>query len=125
MSNPVRVLVVDDSALMRKMIPQIIERDNGIQVVGTAMDGEFAIKKMDEGLIDAMVVQNPYEMGFQGARLLKALVKDDQATVQEMFPNHGKEDGDLYDTGIKVVAPDKDSPLARAARRPAGVRTLP
>ncbi len=48
MSEPVRVLVVDDSALMRKMIPQIIERDEGIQVVGTAMDGEFAIKKMDE-----------------------------------------------------------------------------
>jgi len=48
MSDPVRVLVVDDSALMRKMIPQIIERDGGIQVVGTAMDGEFAIKKMDE-----------------------------------------------------------------------------
>jgi two-component system chemotaxis response regulator CheB len=48
MSEPVRVLVVDDSALMRKMIPQIIERDSGIQVVGTAMDGEFALKKMDE-----------------------------------------------------------------------------
>jgi two-component system chemotaxis response regulator CheB len=48
MSDPVRVLVVDDSALMRKLIPQIIERDTGIQVVGTAMDGEFALKKMDE-----------------------------------------------------------------------------
>ena len=36
----VRVLVVDDSALMRKLIPQILERDPSIEVVGTAMDGE-------------------------------------------------------------------------------------
>ncbi len=44
----VRVLVVDDSALMRKLIPQIIERDSSIQVVGTAMDGAFALKKIEE-----------------------------------------------------------------------------
>ncbi len=49
MTRPtVRVLVVDDSALMRKLIPQIIERDPSIQVVGTAMDGEFALKKIAE-----------------------------------------------------------------------------
>ena len=48
MSEPVRVLVIDDSALMRKLIPQIIERDSSIQVVGTAMDGEFGLKKIEE-----------------------------------------------------------------------------
>lgn len=48
MSEPVRVLVIDDSALMRKLIPQIIERDPEIQVVGTAMDGEFGLKKIEE-----------------------------------------------------------------------------
>ena len=48
MSEPIRVLVIDDSALMRKLIPQIIERDPSIQVVGTAMDGEFGLKKIEE-----------------------------------------------------------------------------
>jgi two-component system chemotaxis response regulator CheB len=48
MRQPVRVLVVDDSALMRKLIPQIIERDPSIHVVGTAMDGTFALKKIEE-----------------------------------------------------------------------------
>ncbi len=48
MSAPVRVLVVDDSALMRKMIPQILERDRSIRVVGTAMDGTFGLKKIAE-----------------------------------------------------------------------------
>jgi two-component system, chemotaxis family, protein-glutamate methylesterase/glutaminase len=48
MSGPVRVLVVDDSALMRKMIPRVLEADGSIQVVGTAMDGSFGLKKIEE-----------------------------------------------------------------------------
>ncbi len=48
MSGKVRVLVVDDSALMRKLIPQILERDSDIEVVGTAMDGAFGLKKIEE-----------------------------------------------------------------------------
>ena len=44
----IKVLVVDDSALMRKLIPQILERDSMIQVVGTAMDGQFALKKIGD-----------------------------------------------------------------------------
>ena len=48
MSEQVKVLVIDDSALMRKLIPQILARDNSIQVVGTAMDGEFGLKKIEE-----------------------------------------------------------------------------
>jgi len=47
MSNKVRVLVVDDSALMRKLIPQILARDTDIEVVGTAMDGAFGLKKIE------------------------------------------------------------------------------
>ena len=48
MSEKVRVLVVDDSALMRKMIPRILQRDESIEVVGTAIDGSFALRKIDE-----------------------------------------------------------------------------
>lgn len=48
MTDQIRVLVVDDSALMRKLIPQILEREPSIQVVGTAMDGAFALKKIEE-----------------------------------------------------------------------------
>jgi two-component system, chemotaxis family, protein-glutamate methylesterase/glutaminase len=44
----IRVLVVDDSALMRKMIPRILASDSGIEAVGTAMDGLFALKKIQE-----------------------------------------------------------------------------
>jgi len=47
-SDRIRVLVVDDSALMRKLIPQILERDKSIEVVGTAMDGSFGLRKIED-----------------------------------------------------------------------------
>ena len=48
MSAKIRVLVVDDSALMRKLIPQILLDDPSIEVVGTAMDGVIGLRKIEE-----------------------------------------------------------------------------
>ena len=40
---------------------------------------ELAVEHVEAGRIDATVCQNPYEMGYQGVRLLKALIeKDDE-----------------------------------------------
>ena len=44
----VRVLVVDDSALMRKLLVKMLEKEEGIEVVGTAMDGVFALEKIEK-----------------------------------------------------------------------------
>jgi len=86
------------------------ERRRALTVV--TFDAEpGAITAMADGHIDAMVVQNPYEMGYQGVRLMKALVEDDQATIHKMLPNLGKPDGDIYDTGLKVVVPDDNKAL--------------
>jgi ribose transport system substrate-binding protein len=52
-------------------------------------------------------------MGYQGVKLMKALVEKDEATVKQMLPDQGKPDGDIYDTGLKVVVPDEGSPLKR------------
>jgi ribose transport system substrate-binding protein len=77
-----------------------------------AFDAEpIAIQEMGKGMIDAMVVQNPFEMGYQGVRLLKALVEKDDKAIKEILPKKGQTDGDLYDTGLKVVVPDEGSPL--------------
>jgi len=73
----------------------------------------IAIQQIAAGYIDAMVVQNPYQMGYQGVRLMKALHEKDQKTVHEMLPHQGQPDGDLYDTGLKIVVPDRKSPLSR------------
>jgi ribose transport system substrate-binding protein len=79
-----------------------------------AFDAEpDAVRQMGEGMIDAMVVQNPFEMGYQSVRALKAMHEKDEKTLSEMFPRQGESDGDLYDTGLKVVVPSKESPLKR------------
>ena len=43
MKKPVRVLVVDDSAYIRKVVKEMLGRDGSIEVVGTARDGEDAL----------------------------------------------------------------------------------
>jgi len=74
MKNPVRVLVVDDSALMRKLIPNILERDDSIEVVGTAMDGHFALKKIED--LSPQVVTLDLEMpGMNGIDTLKEIMR--------------------------------------------------
>ena len=74
MIQPVRVLVVDDSALMRKLIPQIIETDSSIQVVGTAMDGNFGLKKIEE--LKPQVVTLDLEMPRMGGLdMLKEIMR--------------------------------------------------
>ena len=40
--------MVDDSALMRKLIPQALLRDPSIEVIGTAMDGLIGLRKIEE-----------------------------------------------------------------------------
>jgi ribose transport system substrate-binding protein len=72
---------------------------------------EASIRAMHDGNLDVMVVQNPFNMGYQGVRLLKALVDDDRSVIDEMFPNYGQPEGNLYRTGLKVVVPDEGSPL--------------
>jgi len=72
MSERVRVLVVDDSALMRKLIPAILERDPSIEVIGTAMDGAFALKKIDEFNPDVVTLdlEMPRMDGLEALRLI-------------------------------------------------------
>jgi two-component system chemotaxis response regulator CheB len=73
-NDPIRVLVVDDSALMRKMIPRMLERDNSLQVVGTAMDGAFALEKIGE--LKSDVVTLDLEMPrMNGAETLRAITR--------------------------------------------------
>ncbi len=45
--DKIRVLVVDDSAFMRRVISDILDSDDDIEVVGTARNGGDAIKKVE------------------------------------------------------------------------------
>ncbi len=46
--SPIRVLVVDDSAYIRKVLTEILSRHPRVDVVGTARDGQEALDKVAE-----------------------------------------------------------------------------
>lgn len=44
--KPIRVLIIDDSALVRKLLREILEHDGSFEVVDTAMDPVYAVEKI-------------------------------------------------------------------------------
>jgi two-component system chemotaxis response regulator CheB len=87
--SSVRVLVVDDSALMRKLIPQMLAADESIEVVGTAMDGNFCLKKIEE--LRPSVITLDLEMpGMNGIDTLKEIMRRQPVPVI-VFSSHSTE----------------------------------
>ncbi len=86
MSDRIRVLVVDDSALMRKLIPRVLESDASLEVVGTAMDGEFALRKIEE--LRPHVVTLDLEMPRMGGIELLRLIHRQQPLPVIVFSTH-------------------------------------
>lgn len=70
-----RVMVVDDSGFMRKIISDLIELDSAFQVVATAVNGREAIDKVAELKPDlvTMDVEMPVMNGLES---LKVIMKD-------------------------------------------------
>jgi len=54
--SPINVLIVDDSALMRNLIGRIVESDPALVLVGKAMNGVFALKKLETLDVDIIVL---------------------------------------------------------------------
>ncbi|WP_068619309.1 protein-glutamate methylesterase/protein-glutamine glutaminase [Paenibacillus tuaregi] len=68
--RPYRILVVDDSAFMRKIISDLIEQDPDLKVVGTARNGQEALKRIAELEPDlvTMDVEMPEMNGLEALR---------------------------------------------------------
>ncbi len=56
MNKPVKVLIVDDSALVRNALTEILSSDPDIEVVGTAADPFLAAKKMEAVVPDVLTL---------------------------------------------------------------------
>jgi two-component system chemotaxis response regulator CheB len=53
---PVRVMVVDDSAIVRGLIVQMLEKHSGVSVVARAANGEIALAEMGRTSVDVIVL---------------------------------------------------------------------
>lgn len=70
MSERIRVLVVDDSAFIRKVVAQMLSRSAAIDVVGTARDGEEALEQV-ERLRPDVVTLDLMMPGMNGVEFLR------------------------------------------------------
>jgi two-component system chemotaxis response regulator CheB len=74
MNTLIRVLVVDDSAFMRKVITDLLEHDKRIKVIATARNGQDALDKIQQ--LNPDVVTLDIEMPIMnGLELLKKIMK--------------------------------------------------
>ena len=82
MSRPIRVVVVDDHALVRTGLVQLLEGADDISVIGTAADGVEAIEvvRRDPPDVVLMDLQMPRGDGVAATRAIRALPGPRSAT---------------------------------------------
>lgn len=86
----IKVLVVDDSALVRKIISDILQKDPMIEVVGTANNGQTAIYKnetLDPDVI-TMDIEMPIMDGLESLRTIIAS-KPKPVIMMSVLTQHG------------------------------------
>jgi two-component system chemotaxis response regulator CheB len=72
--DPIRVMVVDDSVVVRKIVTDVLSGDPGIEVVGTAVNGKVAVAKLDNLRPDlvTMDIEMPEMNGIDAVRAIRA-----------------------------------------------------
>ena len=72
--NPIRVMVVDDSVVVRKIVTDVLSADPDIEVVGTAVNGKIAVAKLDQLKPDlvTMDIEMPEMNGIEAVRAIRA-----------------------------------------------------
>ncbi|MCF6734829.1 chemotaxis response regulator protein-glutamate methylesterase [Blastococcus sp. KM273129] len=71
--NPIRVMVVDDSVVVRKIVTDVLSADPGIDVVGTAVNGKVALGKLPQLRPDlvTMDIEMPEMNGIEAVRAIR------------------------------------------------------
>src|SRR5919112_59690 len=72
--DPIRVLVVDDSVVVRKIVTDVLSEDPAIEVVGTAVNGRIAVAKVAQLEPDlvTMDIEMPEMNGIEAVRAIRA-----------------------------------------------------
>jgi DNA-binding NarL/FixJ family response regulator len=82
-----RVIVVDDDALIRDSLKMLLELEEDIQVIGTACNGQeaFTLCQQDKPDIVLMDIRMPVLDGVLGTKQIKALFPDVRVVILTTF----------------------------------------
>ncbi len=88
-NTPIRVLVVDDHAVVREGIRSVLERQPGFEVVGEAGDGTAAVKLAVAVAPDVVVldVSMPGGSGLRAAAELRQQAPESRVLILSMYDN--------------------------------------
>jgi two-component system chemotaxis response regulator CheB len=80
MAGVIRVMIVDDSAVVRQTLKEILESDPGIEIMAVASDPIFALKRMENERPDVIItdVEMPR---MDGITFLKTIMEKDPIPV--------------------------------------------
>jgi len=79
-ATAIKVLIIDDSAVVRKIVQAILDQESDIQVIGTASDPIFAMEKMNKEWPDVIVLD--VEMPrMDGITFLKKIMSENPTPV--------------------------------------------
>lgn len=81
---PIRVLVVDDSVVVRKVLTEALSADSGLEVVGTAPDGRVALAKIAQCRPDVITLDVEMPV-MDGLEALKEIRKSSPRLPVVMF----------------------------------------
>lgn len=101
----VRLMVVDDSAFMRKIVSDAASRIEGVTVVGTARNGEDALENIERlrPSIITMDIEMPKMNGLEALRIIKRDYPDIEVI---MVSSHSKSGSDVTMEALELGALD-------------------
>ena len=81
--GPVRILIVDDHAILRKAVRRLLESRSEFEVCGEAEDGAQAVEKAAELKPDVVIldISMPKMNGFEAARQIRAFSPHSQIVI--------------------------------------------
>lgn len=102
--DKIKVLIVDDSAFMRKLITEFLSEDKRIEVIGTARNGQDALSKIKAARPDVVTLDVEMPV-MDGLRALEIIMKECPTAVV-MLSSTTKEGAETTLTAMQYGAVD-------------------
>jgi len=113
-ADAMKVLIVDDSFLMRRIIRNILEKDDALHVVGEASDGVVALEKVAELAPDIILldIEMPNMDGIEFLRRAKLVTSAKVIIISSVARIDSREAQEVLELGAADIIPKPSGVLS-------------